>query len=124
MLMTPEVSEGTRNGGSGNSLFHTIIKDFVLLSAHWKDSIKGKAILLRSRTESSCFHLHSLEILGKGHDDVATFALLDGIHGAKPERRRLRVVLTVQRQPRTHRHTTLMFVELAMANGVVAGRCE
>jgi hypothetical protein len=56
-----------------------------LLSAHRKDPVKGKSILLWPGTELSGFHLRCLKIVIEGNDDFAAFSSFDGIYGSKTD---------------------------------------
>ena len=51
----------------------------MLLRARWKDSVKGEAILLRTRAELRRSELHGLEVVAEGHDDLSAFPKLERI---------------------------------------------
>lgn len=57
----------------------TIVKDFRLLSLHWKDTIEGENILLRGT-----FHLDRFQILIECDHDIAALANFQRVWWTKP----------------------------------------
>ena len=58
----------------------------MLLCPRWKDSVKCKAILLRTRAELRRSELHSLEIVAEGDNDLPAFPKLKSIWWSETER--------------------------------------
>lgn len=92
-----------------DSLFDSVIEDFVLLCAWRENPVECKAVFLRARAHSGGAHLDGLEILMKGDDQLPSFALFYGICWSKSGGRSGGVVGWQGGGP--YRHTTLMFVD-------------
>lgn len=64
-----------------NALFYAIIKDLLLLGAHWKHAVEGEAIFLWTRSRPQ---FGGGEVVVKGNDDLASLALFQRVCRAKP----------------------------------------
>jgi hypothetical protein len=72
-------------------LLDPIIKDFMLLCSHRKDSIERETILLRSRDGRGRAQLHSLEVLIKAYAYFPALACFDCVWRSETEHPLMRI---------------------------------